>query len=50
MVSLRVLQNEAREGLLAEAAQILRERGVIAMPTESFYALGACPLDETAVR
>lgn len=50
MVSLRVLQNEALESLLAEAAQVLRERGVIAMPTESFYALGACPLDDTAVR
>jgi len=33
-----------------EAARILRDGGVIAMPTDSFYALGACVFNERAVR
>ncbi|MGH7408311.1 MAG: L-threonylcarbamoyladenylate synthase [Candidatus Methylomirabilales bacterium] len=31
-------------------ARIIQGGGVIAMPTESFYALGANPLDPTAIR
>ena len=39
-------------GLLntSEAAQILREGGVIAYPTEAVYGLGCDPSNETAVR
>lgn len=33
-----------------EAARIVRDGGVIAMPTDSFYALGACVFDESAVQ
>lgn len=35
---------------LEEAASVVRRGGVLAMPTESFYALGASPFYEEAVR
>lgn len=35
---------------LREAADIVREGGIVAFPTESFYGLGACPFDARAVR
>src|SRR6185503_10631743 len=34
---------------LAEAARILKEGGLVAYPTETFYALGADPLEAAAV-
>jgi len=34
----------------AEAAAVARDGGVLAMPTDSFYGLGANPFDEAAVR
>ena len=35
---------------LAEAAQILRDGGLAAFPTETVYGLGANALDETAAK
>ena len=35
---------------LAEAAQILRDGGLVAFPTETVYGLGANALDETAAK
>lgn len=35
---------------LAEVAAVLHAHGVLAVPTESFYALGASPTDRAAVR
>lgn len=35
---------------LTEVAAVLRNHGVVAVPTESFYALGASPTDAEAVR
>ena len=35
---------------IAEAAQILRRGGLLAIPTETVYGLGANGLDEVAVR
>lgn len=43
-------REDAGETVVSEAARIVRRGGVIAMPTDSFYALGACALDEPAVR
>lgn len=36
--------------VLDEAARVVQGGGVMAIPTESFYALGAPPLNEAAVR
>lgn len=41
---------DAPAGLLDEAQRILQKSGVLAVPTESFYALAANPFDERAVR
>ncbi len=38
------------EPSLREAADIVREGGIIAFPTETFYGLGACPFDARAVQ
>lgn len=38
------------EPSLREAADIVREGGILVFPTESFYGLGACPFDARAVR
>jgi L-threonylcarbamoyladenylate synthase len=46
----RMFREDADETILSEAARIVRRGGVLAMPTDSFYALGACALDEPAVR
>ena len=35
---------------LAEAAQILRDGGLVAFPTETVYGLGANALDEAAAK
>lgn len=39
-----------QEGLLEEAAQILRAGGLVAFPTETVYGLGANALDENAAK
>ena len=36
--------------MLARAAEVLRARGLVAFPTETFYGLGAAGLDRSAVR
>jgi L-threonylcarbamoyladenylate synthase len=36
--------------VLARAAAVLRARGLVAFPTETFYGLGAAGLDRSAVR
>ncbi|MGM9619673.1 MAG: L-threonylcarbamoyladenylate synthase [Oscillospiraceae bacterium] len=41
---------EERERSVAEAAEILRRGGLLAIPTETVYGLGANGLDEAAVR
>ncbi len=35
---------------LREASRVVREGGVIAFPTETFYGLGACPFNARAVQ
>jgi len=50
MARMRQLQGVNLEPVLEEAAAIVRQGGVLAMPTESFYALGASPFHEEAVR
>ena len=50
MALTQAFQEDADETVVSEAARIVRHGGVIAMPTDSFYALGACALDEPAVR
>ncbi|MCL4783124.1 MAG: threonylcarbamoyl-AMP synthase [Bryobacterales bacterium] len=45
-----LLSNESGDGdVIAEAARILREGGLVAFPTETVYGLGANALDENAV-
>jgi L-threonylcarbamoyladenylate synthase len=39
----------ATEGVIADAARLLREGRLVAFPTETVYGLGANALDETAV-
>lgn len=46
---LRALTEEAAATVLEGARLVVRRGGVIAVPTESFYALGADPLNEQAV-
>lgn len=50
MALARAFREDADETVLSEAARIVQHGGVIAMPTDSFYALGACALDAPAVR
>lgn len=44
------LQLDSSNRVFEEAARVLRRSGVIAMPTETFYALGASTSDEVAIR
>ncbi len=46
----RVFRGDAGEAVPDDAVCVVRNGGVIAMPTDSFYALGACVFDEAAVR
>ncbi len=50
MPSVRAFQGDGVGSSLIEAARIVRRGGVIAMPTDSFYALGACVFDASAVQ
>ncbi|MGA8041448.1 MAG: L-threonylcarbamoyladenylate synthase [Terracidiphilus sp.] len=43
------LESAAARGALAQAAQILRRGGLVALPTETVYGLGANALDPAAV-
>lgn len=47
---IRAFREDADDTVLSEAARIVQGGGVIAMPTESVYALGACAFDEAAIR
>ena len=44
------LQIDSFNRVFEEAARVLRRGGVIAMPTETFYALGVSTSDEVAIR
>ncbi len=50
MTLVRVFRGNAGEAVPDDAVRVVRHGGVIAMPTDSFYALGACAFDEAAVR
>lgn len=50
MALIRAFGEDAADASIREATRIVHDGGVIAMPTDSFYALGACALDEAAVR
>jgi L-threonylcarbamoyladenylate synthase len=44
-----VWQEEQAEAFFAEARTVLRSRGVLALPTETFYALAVNPFDPAAL-
>ncbi len=46
---LKIDPGKPDEEKLAEAVRILREGGVVAFPTETFYGLGADARNETAL-
>jgi L-threonylcarbamoyladenylate synthase len=50
MALVKAFEKDAVDTIAREAARIVRGSGVIAMPTDSVYALGACAFDEAAVR
>jgi L-threonylcarbamoyladenylate synthase len=50
MAERQVRRGDTGEAAPKDAVRVLRNGGVIAMPTDSFYALGACVFDEAAVR
>src|SRR5207249_5133668 len=50
MARILSLQLDPSNGVFEEAARVLRRSGVIAMPTETFYALGASTSDKVAIR
>lgn len=50
MAVVRPLQLDSSNRVFEEAARVLRRSGVIAIPTETFYALGASISDEVAIR
>ncbi len=50
MTLVRVFRENAGEAVPDDVVSVVRHGGVIAMPTDSFYALGACAFDEAAVR
>jgi L-threonylcarbamoyladenylate synthase len=45
----RINPNQPDPQIIAQAAKVLRELGLVAFPTETVYGLGANALDETAV-
>jgi len=45
---IQIVEDNIQEELLEEAAKILREGGLVAIPTETVYGLGANALDEKA--
>lgn len=50
MATVLSLQLDSSSRVLEEAARVLHRSGVIAVPTETFYALGASTSDEVAIR
>jgi len=46
----RVFHPETEQNAIAEAAEIIRRGGLLGIPTETVYGLGADALNETAVR
>ena len=50
MATVVSLQLYSSSRVFEEAARVLRRSGVIAMPTETFYALGAFVRDDVAIR
>ena len=49
MAHIWVWQEEQAEAFFAEARKVLRSRGVLALPTETFYALAVNPFDPAAL-
>jgi L-threonylcarbamoyladenylate synthase len=49
MARLWVWQEERSQAFFDEARRVLSSGGVLALPTETFYALGVNPLDEAAL-
>ncbi|OGW65074.1 MAG: threonylcarbamoyl-AMP synthase [Nitrospirae bacterium RIFCSPLOWO2_02_FULL_62_14] len=50
MALVRVFREDTGAAIVSEAAHIVQGGGVIAMPTDSLYALVACAFDDAAVR
>jgi L-threonylcarbamoyladenylate synthase len=50
MAPILAMRDGVAGGVAEEAARLVRDGGVIAVPTDSFYALGASPFDEKAVQ
>lgn len=50
MATMLTVRGELSEQTAEHVARLVRRGGVVAMPTESFYALGAAPLDDVAIR
>jgi L-threonylcarbamoyladenylate synthase len=50
MAPIKVFRSDSNQAVLEEATQVIRRGGVLGMPTESYYGLGASALDEQAVR
>src|SRR5919106_146789 len=49
MAPIVTFQSDSPQALLDQAADIVRRGGVLAIPTDSYYGLGASPFDDTAV-
>ena len=47
---IQIDENKIDEGLISEAAKIIKTGGIVAFPTETVYGLGANGLDEEAVK
>ncbi|MGH7252189.1 MAG: Sua5/YciO/YrdC/YwlC family protein, partial [Nitrospiraceae bacterium] len=50
MATRLTVQGDPSDRIVEHVAQLVRRGGVAAIPTESFYALGAAALDAAAVR
>lgn len=50
MATMLTVRGEPSDRLAEDVAQLVRRGAVVAIPTESFYALGAAPTDAAAVR
>jgi len=49
MPLVKAFHEDGAEATVRDTARIVRDGGVIAMPTDSFYGLGACVFNEKAV-
>ncbi len=50
MATMLTVRGEPSDRMAEHVAQLVRRGGLVAIPTESFYALGAAALDAAAVR